>query len=227
MEKEVLIAEIRKITKRIGQAARSGVTELAERLRISRTALAAELASRFNLWLLVNAEGQSEFVDRKAFDERCRSWKERVASRSSGSRPVAEEPPPTASAPPDPVREFFGDPIHVYTRREALEDGTLVDVSRSAAGCFKHPVAVTAALWAIVEDLPGGPGGAQEVDQRVREILRSAVWVAMAGPKNADRVTFQIALGTSKGIRSLDLVAVCGSGDDGNPVITIGFPIDF
>ena len=226
MEKEVLIAEIRRLTKRIGQAARSGVTELAERLRISRSTLATELAIRFDTWLLVNAEGKSEFVDRKTFDDRCRLWKDRVTATSSIPRQQAQESP-SAPTSPDPVREFFGDPIHVYTRREALEDGTLVDVSPWAAGCFKHPVAITAALWTIVQDLPPGAGGTVQVDLRIREILRSAVRVAVEGPRESSRVTFGVVLGTSQSLRSLELVAVCGPGDDGKPVITIGFPIDF
>ena len=46
------------------------------------------------------------------------------------------------------MTEYFGEPISIYTRAQAIEDGVLVDVSESAreAG-FKFPVAVTRTVW--------------------------------------------------------------------------------
>lgn len=46
---------------------------------------------------------------------------------------------------------FWGDPVYVYTRRQAIEDGVLVDVSQLAieAG-FKWPFAMTAEVWATI-----------------------------------------------------------------------------
>jgi len=46
------------------------------------------------------------------------------------------------------MAELFGEPISTYTRRQALDDGVLVDVSEMAreAG-FRFPVAVTHAAW--------------------------------------------------------------------------------
>ncbi len=45
--------------------------------------------------------------------------------------------------------EFWGEPIHIYTRAEALADGVLVDVTETAreAG-FYLPTAITAAVSA-------------------------------------------------------------------------------
>ncbi len=45
--------------------------------------------------------------------------------------------------------EIFGEPISIYTRAQALDDGFLVDVSELAkeAG-FRFPVALTRAAWA-------------------------------------------------------------------------------
>ena len=44
--------------------------------------------------------------------------------------------------------DLFGEVIYSYTRKQALEDGVLVDVSELAkeAG-FRYPVAVTARVW--------------------------------------------------------------------------------
>jgi len=46
------------------------------------------------------------------------------------------------------MAKIFGEPISIYTRRQALDDGVLVDVSEMAreAG-FRFPVALTRAAW--------------------------------------------------------------------------------
>jgi len=50
-----------------------------------------------------------------------------------------------------PQDDFWGPPISSYSRAQAIEDGTLVDVSALAreAG-IKFPVAVTAAVFAVL-----------------------------------------------------------------------------
>jgi hypothetical protein len=226
------MSEIRRLTQRIGQAKRNGVAELAERLRISRAELAVRLAREYDVWLLVNAQGNTEFVDSRTWKSRIDSWKER--KRASTSTPTALAEPASAegaaqppAAPSDPVREFFGEPISVYTRAQALEDGVLVDVTPWASGCFKYPVALTAALWTIVSDLAPGTGGDRQVDERVREMLRAAAQVAVDSSRGSSQFTFPILMGTTEGIRTLELLAHCGPGDQGEPVITIGFPSDF
>ncbi|MDE2205458.1 MAG: hypothetical protein KGK12_02325, partial [Armatimonadetes bacterium] len=56
----------------------------------------------------------------------------------------------------DETKTITGDNvIYSYTRREALEDGVLIDVSKMAAEAgFRYPVALTAALWADINDIP-------------------------------------------------------------------------
>ncbi len=53
------------------------------------------------------------------------------------------------TTPADTMREIFGEPIHTYTRAQAIEDGQLIDVSTTAreAGIV-WPVALTSAAWA-------------------------------------------------------------------------------
>jgi hypothetical protein len=232
--KDRLISEIRHLTQRIGQAARSGVTELAERLRISRTQLAARLARDFGTWMLVNAKGKTEFVDPETWKARVDAWKERKRlEATSPRRAPAPEASPSANnpeaAPPatDPVRELFGDPISIYTRASAISDGVLADVTSSAADLFKIPVAFTSALWAIIEDLPPGPSGNEPLQERVREVLRAAIAVSRQEPQPRAQISFPLLIGTSGGLRSLELLVHCGPGDRGEPVLTIGFPSDF
>lgn len=225
--KERLISEIRRLTQRIGQARRSGVTELAERLRLSRLTIATRLAREFDVWFLVNPEGKSEFVDREAFGRRMAAWKARRQIPADAPAEAARTASP--ASPPDPMREIFGEAIHTYTREQALWDGVLVDVTLWAVDCFRHPTAFTAALWAIVADLPSDVGADRTaaLHVRVREILRAAAATAVTSSKERSRVTFPILIGTTQGLRSLELVADCGPGDRGEPVITIGFPSDF
>lgn len=46
------------------------------------------------------------------------------------------------------MNEIFGEPIHTYTRAQAIEDGALVDVSETATEAgFRVPVALTHAAW--------------------------------------------------------------------------------
>ncbi len=44
--------------------------------------------------------------------------------------------------------EIFGDVIYAYTRAQAIEDGELIDVTKTAKQTgFTLPVAVTRAVW--------------------------------------------------------------------------------
>lgn len=127
----------------------------------------------------------------------------------------------------DPLREIFGEPIHVYTRAQALADGVLADVTPLAAGLLKIPVAFTSALWALVESVPAPLVETETLEKRTRGILREIIVSARRSEKKTDRISLASFLVTADGARSLDLLAVCGPGDRGEPVLTVGFPCDF
>lgn len=230
--KERLISGIRTLTKRIGQAKENGVTELVERLRIARIALATRLARDYDLWLLVNAEGKTEFVDPQTFKSRVETWRERKRPSAGKSAALADPVPKGAEstpsvAPQDPVREFFGEPISTYTRAQALEDGVLVDVTSQAQGSFKTPVALTAELWARITDILPGTDRETIVNVRLTELFRAAEAAAETAPKGTRRVSFPMLMASREGVSSVTILADCGPGDRGEPVITIGFPRDF
>src|SRR5262249_36299147 len=126
----------------------------------------------------------------------------------------------------------FGDPIHAYSRAQALADGVLVDVSREASpagmsGGFAVPVAIPGALWSTIESIPPRLAGSADSRGRLHDVLWLAA-LAARRHRDGDSVPFLVHLpsrGTRK--RTVRLVVAIGPGDDGEPVVTIGYPDDF
>lgn len=121
-------------------------------------------------------------------------------------------------------RDF--DLIHAYTRRQAIEDGVLVDVSEMAreAG-FVYPVALTCGAWAECVRVPAGVGGQDEAGRLwdVLQVLR----LAIRGARGTDRVDFAVRVqnaDTDELPPLVPLYAVCGPGDDAEPVLTVMLP---
>jgi hypothetical protein len=113
--------------------------------------------------------------------------------------------------------------IFAYTRAQAIADGVLVDVSKLAreAG-FKIPVAVTAGVWAECVAVPLGVTGQDETGRLwdVLNMLRHAI----ATNGEGDRVDFAVHVRKDNKESKPPLVplyAVCGPGDDAEPVITV------
>jgi len=126
------------------------------------------------------------------------------------------------------------DLIHSYTRAEALADGTLIDVSETAreAG-FRVPVALTRAAWFdcvawTAEDSQRVVH--QDEAGRLWDVLWMARITAKQGP-NESRLSFpvlRVPRDSTNGapVRVLLLMDI-GPGDEGEPVMTIGFAEDF
>ena len=117
--------------------------------------------------------------------------------------------------------------IYAYTRTQALEDGVLVDVSEMAkeAG-IKFPVALTAAVYGKYVEVPDGIKG-QDESGRLWDIL----WMLRCAAGGCQGYTLQFQLyvrnHNQERLDHRDLVtvkAVCGPGDQGEPVITIMLP---
>ena len=114
--------------------------------------------------------------------------------------------------------------IYAYTRAQALEDGVLVDVSELAreAG-FVWPVALTAAVWTLVEDIPPRYRAWQTVEGR----LWDALWMAYCAIRSAEHSSTELRytlLMDHRRRRYLTLKLVTGPGDHGEPVVTIMLP---
>lgn len=114
--------------------------------------------------------------------------------------------------------------IHTYSRAEAIEDGVLIDVSNTAkeAG-IKFPVTFTRELWdRYIEP--------SEKDKSLGQDSRGRLWDALWLFRNAaksfkgDILIFQVYFMMNGELRMTDLKAVCGPGDDAEPVVTIMLP---
>ena len=122
---------------------------------------------------------------------------------------------------------IFGEPIAVYTRKQAIEDGVLVDLMQPEtvglvreAG-FKFPVAMTAGDFAATvaefgQTLPEG----QDIQGRLWDVL----WMLSCAIKTAgstDRVKFRVSVWNGRRRQEVKLWSLCGPGDDAAPVVTI------
>lgn len=116
------------------------------------------------------------------------------------------------------------DVVSTYTRKQALEDGLLVDVTEMAreAG-IRVPTAVTAGLWADVHDMPPSKQGAQDPTGRLWDVLIMYHFRAWPALGEGDTVTYRLIM--HQGRRTYYTVkAVVGPGDHGEPVLTLMRP---
>jgi hypothetical protein len=140
---------------------------------------------------------------------------------------------------PDPNGSLFGKPVYCYSREQAIDDGVLVDVTEVAQQVgFRHPVAISFALDDRLQpshhDM-GQDGACSEErrDARLWDVLWVAALSVRLNNHETDSVRFTVTqqetdpkTGQLQNV-DLRLWAVCGPGDEGEPVITIGFPQDF
>jgi len=121
--------------------------------------------------------------------------------------------------------------IFAYTRADALSDGVLVEISDQMVGeaGIKVKVAVTRAVWddylspSYLDELSG-----QSVEGRTWDLL----WMfgcAARRSRHASTIQFRVLFVTMKESGSIVtedvlLKAVCGPGDEVEPVITIMLP---
>jgi hypothetical protein len=119
------------------------------------------------------------------------------------------------------------DLIHQYTRADALRDGVLIDVSETAReASIRWPVALTVAVWAkCVAVRPGVL--CQDEAGRLWDIVWMLRCAIRGSHDGARELRFGVHVRNDNLERTPPLVrlkAVCGPGDDGEPVITIVLP---
>lgn len=126
------------------------------------------------------------------------------------------------------MNESFGEMIYSYTRKQAIEDGHLIDVSELASEAgFRVPVAVTRAAWADCVEWGEADSSSQTYQDETGR-LWDVLWMAMNAARRgagAQRLVFQLYRvprgGRAVRPRLVKLVLHIGPGDSGEPVITI------
>jgi hypothetical protein len=125
------------------------------------------------------------------------------------------------------MKEIFGDVISTYTRRQAIEDGVLVDLDQDTMGevCrshYKYPIAATIEVFEIMNK-------AVQNKKHLNDfagVLHDMLWMSKVYKRQISETTviFRVKI-KGAGRRSVyDFKLVVGPGDDGEPVITIMNP---
>ena len=117
------------------------------------------------------------------------------------------------------MQNIFGEVIYSYTRKQAIEDGVLVDVTKQASEAgFKYHTVVTSSVFEVLNkgDLEG----------RLWDVLNCAMFAVRSSIGMAKTDT-RIEFGVKIGRKNERLLIDCGPGDQGEPVLTIGYSEDF
>jgi hypothetical protein len=110
-----------------------------------------------------------------------------------------------------------------YSREQAIEDGVLIDAGVLAyeAG-FRYSVALTAAAWNLCVAVPASCPW-QDERGRLWDVLN--VLRVNARRRSSSTVEFSVLVQNDQsGPQLITLQAVCGPGDDLEPVITVMLP---
>jgi hypothetical protein len=110
--------------------------------------------------------------------------------------------------------------IYSYSREQAIEDGVLINIPLAKEAGFKFPVAVTSAVWTIINKI--SKDSYQDVNGRTWDVLNMLKW-ATKNNGSGSIINFSLIMQHGKK-RTLFLKAVCGPNDDMTPCITIMLP---
>ena len=132
----------------------------------------------------------------------------------------SQDKSPTTPANHDPV-------IFRYTRAQAIADGVLVDLTEWAKEVgFIVPVACSAAVW-HQHIVP--PPGTHQLGPSERGRAHDVLFVLFAAIRRlrggGDQIRFHVVFTTGEdSSESVELKALCGPGDHGEPVVTVLLP---
>lgn len=114
--------------------------------------------------------------------------------------------------------------IHQYTRKEAIADGVLKDVTEMAkeAG-FRYPVALTQAVWLECVKVPKGAEHHQDEKGRLWDVLM-LTYFGIRANRDSSEFLFKLDVHNGRELEEAHLKVHCGPGDDLEPVITIMLP---
>ena len=113
-----------------------------------------------------------------------------------------------------------------YTRKQAISDGILIDITETAieAG-FKYPVAVTHSVWNQYI-VPSEPlkGMGQSVQGRLWDMLTMLRYYSLRSNGKSEMFFDFIVLNEEMRQTKVSLKSICHPGDNWEPVITVMLP---
>jgi hypothetical protein len=114
----------------------------------------------------------------------------------------------------------FGEVVYSYSRKQAIEDGVLVDLTQieTIRRAFKYHVACTDTVWAIIEAATKQSG--QDLDGIGHDIATMAILTIRGHRGPCDLVLFKVAIAG----RTHTLKLHIGPGDTPEPVMTLMLP---
>ena len=191
--------------------------------------LSTDIAGRTKVYLSSPKISQLVSKIQASDDHNPGSVDTKLAKHTPGGGYISHTPAHTGSGKPSYGKEekrpgeedddIFGPVISVYTRKQALDDGVLVDVTKFAKeDGFKWPTAFTVALWHTVSK----KWGYEDLRGRMADIFTVMKFkIRSGGAGSYLKFTVKIAG------KNRDLMSVVGPGDHGEPVMTVGYPSDF
>jgi len=115
------------------------------------------------------------------------------------------------------LEEYFGEVIYTYSRKQAIDDGVLVDLSSlfpKDTRIYRCPVACTSSVWGFIEKACKGNEG--EPGAWVWDLCWMSV-KAKCKVFSPSEHLFRCIIGR----KTHTLKARCGPGDDMEPAVTI------
>lgn len=114
--------------------------------------------------------------------------------------------------------------IRVYRRAQAIADGVLIDITKTAneAGIL-CPVAMTSAAWGRCVAVPSGVAG-QDEQGRLWGVLKMLFNTVRAGKGGQDTRFSMLVKNGEESPQPVLLKALIGYGDHGEHVVTIMLP---
>lgn len=121
------------------------------------------------------------------------------------------------------MEEIFGEVISSYSRAQAIEDGVLIDLTAlfpSDTRLYKWPVACTSAVWGLIEKAcPRDKKGTIEL-RDAGPWVWDLCWMSIKAKTKTLSPRENLFVCTI-GRKASTFKAICGPGDNLEPVITI------
>lgn len=119
---------------------------------------------------------------------------------------------------------IFGDAIYSYTRKQAIDDGVLIDASSGdfaevSRQHYRYPVAMTAAVFGLIERAVSN----RKYCNDFLGIWHDILWMSKCGKVRQWQTgcEFRVIVTGVGRKRYHNLKIECGPGDDGEPVLTV------